>query len=168
MAEEDALENASTPEEKESKINVHNLFSTLVFVTGIFLAPTSGFVFWLLSGSLFSAFTVIATLLALLSVCGVLEIIGSIGLFKKKPWGRILTLVVVYVAFLAFLAILTNIAAFGATYGVGWVDVPAFAVPVGIVLLGPVIIHITIFAYFLTAEGKRPFAQEAVPEAAKK
>lgn len=167
MAEEEALENVSAVEEKESKINVHNLFSVLVLVTGIFLAPTSGFIFWLLSGSLFSAFTVIAALLALLSVCGVLEIIGSIGLFKKRPWGRTLTLAVVYIAFLAFLAILTNIAAFGATYGVGWVDVPAFAVPVGIVLLGPIIIHITIFAYFLTEEGKKPFAQDTIPEVAR-
>lgn len=165
MAEEDSHENVSAEEERESKITVHNLFSVLVLVTGIFLAPTSGFLFWLLSGSLFSTFSVIAALLGLLTVCGILEIIGSVGLFKKRPWGRTLTLVVVYIAFLAFLAILTNIAAFGATYGVGWVDVPAFAVPVGIVLLGPIIIHITIFAYLLTAEGKRPFAQDALPEA---
>ncbi len=158
MTEETEPEDVKSQEEKGDKLTVHTLFSILVLVTGIFLLPTSGFVSWLLSGSLFDLFPVLAALLGLLSVCGVLEIIGSIGLFRKKPWGRTLTIWVVFVAFLAFVALVTNIAAFGATYGVGIVDVPAFAGPAFIILLGPILIHLTIFAYFFTVEGKEPFS----------
>lgn len=161
LVEEDRSEEITTEEIEESKLTVHNMFSVLVLVTGIILLPTSGFVFWLLSGSLFDIFAVIAALLGMLAVCGVLEIIGSIGLFKRKPWGRTLTVWVVFAAFLAFVALVTNIAAFGATYGVGIADVPAFAVPIFIILLGPILIHLTIFAYFHTVEGKRPFELDA-------
>jgi hypothetical protein len=69
---------------------------------------------------------------------------------------------VAFIAFLTFISIITNIAAFGATYGVGWVDVPAFAVPISVILLGPILIHITIVAYFFTVEGKRPFELESL------
>jgi hypothetical protein len=161
LTEETEPEDVKPQEEKGDKLTVHTLFSILVLVTGIFLLPTSGFVFWLLSGSLFEIFSVIAGLLGLLAVCGILEIIGSIGLFKKRPWGRTLTIWVVFIAFLAYVALVTNIAAFGATYGVGIADVPAFAVPVFIILLGPILIHLTIFTYFFTVEGKRPFAPDA-------
>ncbi len=158
MTEETEPENVKSQEEKGDKLTVHTLFSILVLVTGIFLLPTGGFVFWLLSGSLFEIFPVIAVLMGLLAVCGILEIIGSIGLFKKKSWARTLTVWVVFIAFLVFAAIVANIAAFGATYGVGMADVPAFAVPVFIILLGPIMIHLTIFAYYFTKEGKEPFA----------
>jgi hypothetical protein len=130
-------------------------------VTGIFLLPTSGYVFWLLSGSLFETFSIIAILLGLLAICGVLEIIASVGMFKKRPWGRTLTIWVGFIAFLAFTALVTNIAAFGATYGVGAADVSAFAVPIFIILIGPILIHLTIFSYFFTVEGKRAFASDA-------
>ncbi|MCK5292565.1 MAG: hypothetical protein KAR39_11190 [Thermoplasmata archaeon] len=158
MTEETEPEDVKSQEEEDDKLTVHTLFSILVLLTGIFLLPTSGFVFWLLSGSLFEIFPVITVLLGLLAVCGILEIIGSIGLFKKKPWARILTIWVVFIAFLLFAALITNVAAFGATYGVGIADVPTFAVPVFIMLLGPMMIHLTIFAYFFTKEGKEPFA----------
>ncbi len=157
ITEDAESEKTSEQEKEEARFTAHILFSALLFVVGIFILPTSGYLFWVFSGVLFKVFPVVTAILGVLVVCGILEIVGSIGLFKMKPWARTLSVWVVFIAFLMHVGLVANITAFGATWGVGIEDVPFFLGLSLALLLGPILVHLMIFLYFFTREGKAVF-----------
>ncbi|MCK4445353.1 MAG: hypothetical protein KAW09_12465 [Thermoplasmata archaeon] len=157
MIEDLESEKTSEQEEEETRFTVHFLFSALLFVLGIFILPTSGYLLWVFSGALKESFPVITVILGVLVVCGILEIVGSIGLFKMKPWARTLSVWVVFIAFLMHVSLVANITAYGATQGGSIEDVPFFLSLSLALLLGPILIHLMVFLYFFTKEGKAVF-----------
>jgi len=158
MIEDAESEKTSEPQEEEARLTVHVLFSALLFVVGVFIVPTTGFLLWLFSGPLFNVFPVVTILLGVLLICGILEIVGAVGLLRLKPWARTMAVWVVFIAFLTYAGLVANITAFGATYGVGLEDVPFYLGLSFALLFGPILIHLTMFTYFFTKEAKETYA----------
>lgn len=142
----------------EARLSVHVVFSGLLFFTGLFITLTNGYLLWLFTGPLLQDLVTFAVIIAILFTCGTLEIVGSFGLFKLKTWARTMLTWVVFIVLLMYATLIVNVYAFGAGSGTDLASL--FAGLSIVVLMGPILIHLTILLYFFTKEAEDAFAAE--------
>lgn len=134
------------------------IIALLVMTFSVFMILLHGYLTYIFSGPLFLTFTSVGIIVIVLFAAGILEFIGGFGLLRLKKWSWSWTLYTMLVALLMFFALIVNLALAGEIIG-GLATAALSAMIASILLVGPILIHITVIAFLLTDEIKSVYVK---------